>query len=74
MALSSNENESTLLIMDDVGASLKNNETEYRTRGDWVSMLGSLSQNVKTLSNNSFFDDPINSHDLKNIKNQKIFI
>jgi len=33
---------------------VRNNETEYRTRGDWVSMLGSLSQNVKTLSNNSF--------------------
>jgi len=32
LALSSNENESTLLIMDDVGASLKNNEIKKKMR------------------------------------------
>ena len=46
----------------------------YRTSSDVVSLLGSGSSNMKTLANPNWLKDPLNSHNVENIKNENIFI
>ena len=53
---------------------MRANETHYRTNGDLVSALNTRSKHTKTLSNNNWFKDPLNSHNVKNLKNKKIFV
>jgi hypothetical protein len=55
------------------------NKMNYRTSGDLVSLLGSNSKNIKTLSNPNLITgnlpiDILNSHNIENIKNSKINI
>ena len=56
-----------------IGQSTRNNENAYRVQGDWVSGLAS-NKNLTTLSNNSIFVDPYNSHSVDHIKNTKIYV
>ena len=39
-----------------------------------MSNLGGGHEKFKTLSNNSIWIDPINSHNIEHIKNHKIFV
>jgi hypothetical protein len=63
------------------GTRTRGNETSYRTAGDLVSLLSSGSKRVKTLanSNQNYFNNGLlgqayQAHDIKNIKNSKIFV
>jgi hypothetical protein len=51
-----------------------NNHFHFRTKGDLVSVLGSNEKNMRTLGNNNVFKDPLSSHNVDNIKNEKIFV
>jgi hypothetical protein len=64
-----------------IGTRTRSNETSYRTAGDLVSLLSSGSKRVKTLanSNQNYFNNGLlgqayQAHDIKNIKNSKIFV
>jgi len=56
-----------------IGQSTRDNEKAYRVQGDLVSGLAS-NKNLTTLSNNSIWVDPYNSHSAEHIKNTKIFV
>jgi predicted alpha/beta-fold hydrolase len=67
----------------DKGATLfqpvKKNEKAYRSSGDLVSLLNANSKHVTTLKNNNFQTgiiplDALNSHNVNNIKDKKIFV
>jgi hypothetical protein len=57
-----------------LGQGYRPNEKAYRTKNDVVSILGINHKNMTTLENQNFFKNAITSHNIKNIKDEKIFI
>lgn len=68
------DNVYTLDKASTIGQSYRPNEKAYRTSGDAVSVLGVLNKNMKTLGNNNFFKDPLNAHNVDNIKDEEIYV
>ena len=52
----------------------RNNEKAYRTNNDVVSVLGVLNKNMVTLGNKNLFKDPLNAHNVDNIKDEEIYV
>jgi hypothetical protein len=58
------------------GQKISNNPNfhNYRTDGDLVSVLSKSLSPMKTLENKNLIKDPIRSHDISNIKQEKIYV
>jgi hypothetical protein len=62
-----------------IGQKVKKNENAYRTSGDLVSLLNANSKHMTTLKNPNYSTgilpiDVLNSHNVDNIKDKKIFV
>ena len=62
-----------------IGSKSREGSKDYRTNGDVVSLLASTRHNTINLSNpnkqtGNIVHDILNAHDIKNIKNDKIFV
>lgn len=69
-----NDNVYTLDKGVTIGQGYRNNEKAYRTKNDIVSVLGAFNNNMTTLTNKNLFKDPLNAHNVNNIKDEEIFI
>ena len=62
-----------------IGGKSREGSKDYRTNGDVVSLLASTRHNTINLSNpnkqtGNIVHDILNAHDIKNIKNEKLFV
>ena len=62
-----------------IGNKSQSGSKNYRTNGDIVSLLGANKHNTINLSNpnkqtGNIVHDILNAHDIKNIKNEKLFV
>ena len=62
-----------------IGGKSREGSKDYRTNGDVVSLLASTRHNTINLSNpnkqtGNLIHDILNAHDIKNIKNEKLFV
>jgi hypothetical protein len=59
-----------------IGQNVSDNKNfhHYRVDGDWVSGIGGLSSNMKTLRNKNWWKGPLIAHKLHNIKEERIFV
>jgi len=69
----------TLDAAQTIGNKSQSGSKNYRTNGDIVSLLGANKHNTINLSNpnkqtGNIVHDVLNAHDIKNIKNEKLFV
>jgi len=76
---SKGDNVVTLDAAQTIGNKSQSGSKNYRTNGDIVSLLGANKHNTINLKNpnkqtGNIVHDVLNAHDIKNIKNDKIFV
>ena len=76
---SKGDNVVTLDAAQTIGNKSQSGSKNYRSNGDIVSLLGANKHNTINLSNpnkqtGNLVHDVLNAHDIKNIKNDKIFV
>ena len=76
---SKSDNVVTLDAAQSIGNKSQSGSKNYRTNGDIVSLLGANKHNTINLKNpnkqtGNIFHDVLNAHDIKNIKNEKLFV
>jgi hypothetical protein len=66
-------------LLNTIGQKTRSNTTHYRNAGDLVSLFGANAKHTVNLKNPNFQTgiiplDALNSHNVDNIKNNKIFV